>query len=248
MSHTTRPHLAKLGKFPALDVTTVEGLSHQQKQAVIAIASDICRKLMEDLGVKWKSQPIDKNPRRRTIDWIQTELEPLDAGTERAKDDAERKLASEYGFGIPLPLDDDRVGAGDSASGSHGDYLVSRGWPLWPRGRSAVVEIFAITTFRGHDGIDLPTWLWVMAISELRTVILAINDLLSFAKEVLANDTTSSISVLTKKRRIIGMPGSAPDGDWCLRDLFGEVFGKIAVAGSRINRLLRPTTPTTRIE
>jgi hypothetical protein len=64
--------------------------------------------------------------------------------------------------------------------------------------------------------------------------------LLSFAKELLADDTTSSISVLTKERRLIGMPGSAPNGGWCLRDSFDEVFGKIVVAGARINRLLRP--------
>jgi hypothetical protein len=83
-----------------------------------------------------------------------------------------------------------------------------------------VAETFAITSFRAPGGVDVPTWLWVTAIAELRTVILLINDLLSFAKELLADDTTSSISVLTKERRIIGMPGTAPDGGWCLRDTF----------------------------
>jgi hypothetical protein len=93
-----------------------------------------------------------------------------DAATERAKDEAERKLASECGFDIPLPLDNDRVGAADGASGKHSDYLVPHGWPLWLRERTAVSEVFAITSFRAPGGIDIPTWLWVTAISELRAV------------------------------------------------------------------------------
>ena len=130
---------------------------------------------------------------------------------------------------------------GGFSDGSDSDYLVPHGWPLWLRERSSLAETFAITSFRPPGGVDVPTWLWVTAISELQTVILAINDLLSFAKELLADDTTSSISVLTKERRLIGMPGTAPDRGWCLRDSFEDVFGKIVVAGARINRLLRPS-------
>lgn len=389
MPHATRhSYLAQIGKLPALDVTTVEGLSLDQKHSIIAATSKICRELMQDMGVRWKPQPIDEALRRRTIDWLKYEIEPIvgsinkkilisadagitytervyesgdfetkvsmvkyltvaiylddmidknaglakeaesflvkalegnaltspssgldgiwleqyrkisielsrhmsdpfvrnmllhsctlfiegcaleyyiqqdqakyflikDAGTERARDVAERKLATECGFDIPLPLDNDRVGAvhaavdGDDASGSrgHGDYLVPNGWPLWLRERSAVAETFAITSFRAPGDVDVPTWLWLTAISELRTVILSVNDLLSFAKELLADDMTSSISVLTKERRLIGIPGTAPDGGWCLRDSFDEVFGKTVVAGARINRLLRPMTPEAR--
>ena len=388
MPHATpRSYLSPLGKLPALDVTTVENLSPSQKQAIISATSKICRKLMQDMGVTWKPQPIDEALRRRTITWIKSELEPIvgpvnkrfllstdagltytervyeggdfetkvsmvkyvtvaiylddmidksagmakeaesflvkvlegdlaspssgldgiwldqyrkisielarhmsdpfvsnmllhsctlyiegcaleyyiqkdqakyflikDAGTERARDDAERKLATDCGFDIPLPLDNDRVGAPHAAEDldaviggdSYGDYLVPNGWPLWLRERSAVAETFAITSFRAPGGVDVPTWLWVTAISELRTVILSINDLLSFAKELLADDTTSAISVLTKERRLIGMPGTAADGGWCLRDSFDEVFGKTVVPGARINRLLRPTTTEAR--
>ncbi|KAK0702116.1 hypothetical protein B0T26DRAFT_629746, partial [Lasiosphaeria miniovina] len=119
-------------------------------------------------------------------------------------------------------------------------------WPLWLRERSGVAEVFAITSFRAPGGVDLPTWLWVTAVPELRTVILAVNDVLSFAKELLADDTTSAMVVLTKERHLIGMPGSAPDGGWCLRDTFDEFYGKIVVAAARINRLLRPNTLTAR--
>ncbi|KAK3378767.1 hypothetical protein B0T24DRAFT_663097 [Lasiosphaeria ovina] len=377
MSHATGPLLAHLGKFSALDVTTVEGLSHEQKQDIIAATSHICRSLMDDMGVKWKPQPVDPVLRRRTIDWIKSELEPLvgpvnkrflaaadsglmytervyeggdfetkvsmvkygsislylddmidkdagmakqaegflfntlergsldspsaglhgiwlelyrkaslelarhlsdplasnmllhsctlyiegcaleyhiqrdqakyflikDAGAERAKDDAERKLAHERGFDIPLPLDNDRVAAAAAADGTYNnDYLVPHGWPLWLRERSAVAEVYAITSFRAPGGVDVPTWLWVTAVPELRTVILAVNDVLSFAKELLADDTTSAMALLTKERRLIGMPGSAPDGGWCLRDTFDDFYGKIVVAAARINRLLRPNT------
>ncbi|GAB1315428.1 hypothetical protein MFIFM68171_05638 [Madurella fahalii] len=374
----SRSSLAQLGQLPALDVTTLEGLSPQQKQSIVAATSQICRKLMDDLGVKWKPQPVDSALRRRTIDWIKCELEPevgpvgkrflisadtgvtytervyeggdfetkvsmvkyvtvaiylddmidknaamakeaecflvkmlegcppspspdsksqdsiwldqyrkvavglarhmsdpfvsnmllhsctlyiegcalehyiqrdparyfliRDAGAERARDDAE-KLVSDRGFDIPLPLDGDRVGtAVDDASGDGSDYLVPHGWPIWLRERSAVAETFAITSFRAPGGVDVPAWLWVTAIPELRTIILSINDVLSFAKELLADDTTSSLAVLTKERRLIGMPGTAPDGGWCLRDSFDEVMRKIVVAGARINRLLRPST------
>ncbi|KAK4443462.1 hypothetical protein QBC34DRAFT_477507 [Podospora aff. communis PSN243] len=353
MLHATRSYLGAAGKSSALDVTTLENLSQQQKDGILAATSEISRKLMVDLGVKWKPQPVDDALRQRTITWIKTELEPLvgpvnkrfllstdagltymervyeggdfetkasmvkyvtvaiylddmidknagmakeaesflfkvsmqlarhmsdpfvsnmllhsctlyiegcaleyyvqqdqekyflvqDADTERARDEEERMLERERGFDIPLPLDNDRVGPSDSDDdiASETDYLVPHGWPIWLRERSAVAETFAITSFRAPGGIDVPTWLWVTAVAELRTVILSINDLLSFAKELLADDTTSSISVLTKERRMIGMPGSAPDGGWCLRDSFEEVFGKIVVAGARINWLLRPT-------
>ncbi|KAK0640663.1 hypothetical protein B0T16DRAFT_393085 [Cercophora newfieldiana] len=380
MPHATRSHLRQLGDLPALDTATVEGLSAEQKNAIIAATSQICRKLMSDLGVKWKPQPIDNALRERTITWIKSELEPAvgpvdkrfllstdagltytervyeggdfetkasmvkyvtvaiylddmidknaamakeaesflfkalegglpssslngiwleqyrkvsielarhmsdpfvgnmllhsctlyiegcaleyyiqqdqgkyflvkDAAAERARDDVERKLAMEKGFDIPLPLDNDRVGGvvADECEGQDdSDYLVPHGWPLWLRERSAVAETFAITSFRAPGGVDIPTCVWVTAIAELRTIILAINDLLSFAKELLADDTTSSITVITKERRLIGMPGTAPDGGWCLRDSFEEVFGKIVVAGARINRLLRPASQAAR--
>ncbi len=381
ISQRSRSTLAKLGHLPGLDVTTLEGLSHEQKDLILAATSQICRKLMEDLGVKWKPQPVDSALRSRTINWIKSELEPevgpvdkrflistdtgltytervyeggdfetkvsmvkyvtvaiylddmidknadiakeaesflfklldgrslplppsdssstqhcsiwleqyrkvsiglashmtdpfvsnmllhsctlyiegcalehhiqrdqtkyfliRDAGAERARDDAERKLADDHGFDVPMPLDSDR----DNDSDSDSDYLVPHGWPLWLRERSAVAETFAITSFRAPRGVDVPTWVWVTAIPELRTIILSINDLLSFAKELLADDTTSSLAVLTKERRLIGMPGTAPDGGWCLRDSFDEVMKKTVVAGARINRLLRPSSPATR--
>jgi len=156
-----------------------------------------------------------------------------DIATEVARDKAER-LAQDRGSDIPLPLDSDRP---DSDS----DYLVPHGWPAWLRERSAVAETFAISSFRAPGGVDVPTYLWVTAIPELRNVILSINDLLSFAKELLAGDTTSSLAVITKERRLIGMPGTAPDGGWCLRDSFDEVYGKAVVPAARINRLLRPS-------
>ncbi|KAK3985819.1 hypothetical protein QBC44DRAFT_403701 [Cladorrhinum sp. PSN332] len=156
------------------------------------------------------------------------------AEEELARDAAERALSESHGPGcdIPLPLDADR--------GVEGKGLMPHGWPIWLRERSAVAETFAITSFRAPYGIEIPTWLWVTAISELRTIILSINDVLSFAKELMADDATSSIAVLTKERRMIGMPGTAEDGGWCLRDTFEEVCGKLLVAGARINRLLRP--------
>jgi len=297
MPHATpRSYLSPLGKLPALDVSTVENLSPDQKQAIISATSKICRKLMQDMGVTWKPQPIDEALRRRTITWIKSELEPIvgpvnkrfllstdagltytervyeggdfetkvsmvkyvtvaiylddmidksagmakeaesflvkvlegdlaspssgmdgiwldqyrkisielarhmsdpfvsnmllhsctlyiegcaleyyiqqdqakyfvikDAGTERARDDAERKLATDCGFDIPLPLDNDRVGAPHGAEyvdgvvgeDGYGDYLVPNGWPLWLRERSAVAETFAITSFRAPGGVDV---------------------------------------------------------------------------------------------
>ena len=38
----------------------------------------------------------------------------------------------------------------------------------------------------------------------------------------------------------MGIPGTAQDGGWCLRDTFSEVYTKVLSAASRINRLLRP--------
>lgn len=105
-----------------------------------------------------------------------------DASAERARDDAERRLASDRGLDIPLPLDDDRLGAAGDASEDSDDCLIPHGWPIWLRQRSAVAETFAITSFRAPGGVDLPTWLWVTAIPELRTIILSINDVLSFCQ------------------------------------------------------------------
>ncbi|KAK3315549.1 hypothetical protein B0H66DRAFT_594094 [Apodospora peruviana] len=360
--------LAQLGDLQALDAITLEGLSPQQKDSIIAATGQICRMLMQDLGVRWKPQPVDSALRSRLVQWIKTELEPEvgpvdkrfligadtgltytervyeggdfetkvsmakylavliylddmidnnaavakeaesflvktmmssnhasssgdsiwleeykkvilklskhipdpfvsnmllhsctlciegsaleyriqrdqakyflieDADKERVRDDAERKLADDYGVDISLPLDQDRIVTGDRS-----EYLAPHGWPLWLRERTGVAEPSAIVSFRAPGGIDLPTWLWVTAIPELRTVINAINDILSFPKEFLADDTTSPLTVMTKERRLIGMPGTAPDGGWCLRDSFEEVLRKTVVSGARINRLLRPT-------
>ena len=393
-SSRTRPScLAQLGDLPGLSVTTLEDLSTEQKEAVLIDVGQVCRKLTDDLGVKWKPQPVDSALRQQTIQWIKTEIEPAigksvdkrflistdagltytervyeggdfetkasmvkyvsvaiylddmidkdegmakraesflvgmlqrdnvgnteimqdvdvdshatwlevyrrvsvelashmsdplvsnmllhsctlfiegcalehyiqqdqakyflinDAETERTRDAAEKRLATEKGREIPLPLDNDRSSATPnddfSADGRIGDdHLVPHGWPIWLRERSAVAETFAITSFcAAPGGVEVPTWLWVTAISELRTIILSTNDVLSFAKELLADDSTSSIAVLTKERRLIGMPGTAPDGGWCLRDTFDEVMSKILVAGARINRLLRPSNPEAR--
>ncbi|KAM7194166.1 hypothetical protein V8F20_008086 [Naviculisporaceae sp. PSN 640] len=162
------------------------------------------------------------------------------AETELARDAAERRLAEEEDADIPLPLDADRVGTPEEGD-VDANYLVPNGWPAWLRERSAVAETFAITSFRAPGGIDVPTWLWVTSIVELRNVILTVNDLVSFPKELLGDDTTSAISVQTKERRQLGMPGTAPDGGWCLRDSFEEVFGKSVRSAARINRLLRPS-------
>ena len=374
MAGTRPPHASQLGSLPALDVTSLEGLSDQQKHPTIAATSPICRKLMQDLGVKWKPQPVDPSLRRRTIDWIKSDLEaqvgpvdkrfllgadagltyvervyedgdfetkasvvkyvtiaiylddlidrdvgmakkaesflaemlggglgllessnnthtvwleqyrgasvelashisdPLarnmllhsctlfiegcaleyhvqkdpgryflvtDVEMERKRDDMELKLATDLGYEIPLPLDGDRL---VDISNRNPDYLAPHGWPMWLRERSAVTETFAITSFRAPAGVDIPTWIWLTSLSEMRTMLLSINDVLSFAKELLVDDATSSIAVLTKERRLIGMPGTAPDDGWCLRDTFDEVLVKIHVAGARVNRLLRPRT------
>ena len=39
---------------------------------------------------------------------------------------------------------------------------------------------------------------------------------------------------------MLGVPGTARDGGWCLRDSFKEVLGKIIIASAQISRLLRP--------
>ncbi|KAK3390134.1 hypothetical protein B0H63DRAFT_538290 [Podospora didyma] len=365
--------VAELGELPALNITSLDNVYQQGKTDIIAAMSQICRKLMQDLGVKWKPQPVDEALRRCAIDWIKTELEPevgtvskrfllsTDAGlkftercyeegdfatkasmvkfaslaiylddiidkdgamasqagsfllsimnrssrkttnrpsthgiwlevyrkvsvelashmsdplassmilhsctifiessalefsiqknqekyylvksgvAEHARDEDERRLARDGGFDIPLPLDSDRL-APDG-------HLMPHGWPIWLRERTAVAEAFAITFFRPPGGVDLPVWAWVTAISEMRTFLLATNDLLSFSKELMDDDTTSSIAVITKERRLIDIPGSAPDGGWCLRDSVEEVFGKAVAAAARINRILRPTNPKTR--
>jgi len=174
-----------------------------------------------------------------------------DAAAEKERDKVERKLKTDQGWDVPMPLEGDVMtmspdSDGDDVADDESYYLAPHGWPSWLRERSAVAEVFAITSFRAPGGVNIPTWLWVTAIPELRTIILSINDLLSFAKELLADDTTSALAVLTKERRLIGMPGTAKDGGWRLRDSFDEVLRKTVVAGARINRLLRPATNAAR--
>ncbi|KAI9166369.1 hypothetical protein HJFPF1_02469 [Paramyrothecium foliicola] len=155
-----------------------------------------------------------------------------DINVEYARDVEERNSAAR-GRCIPLPLDADF----DRVSG----HLTPHMWPTWLREKSAIAEVFAITSFRAPGGIDMPMRLWASALPEMRVFIMYINDVLSFAKELIADDFASYIAVVTKERRQIGMPGSAPDGGWCLRDTFGEVYGRILSTASRINRLLRPS-------
>ncbi|KAK4222256.1 isoprenoid synthase domain-containing protein [Podospora fimiseda] len=271
---TTLPHL---GDLPGLNTTSLSNLSLPQKQSILSATSKICQQLMQDLGVKWKAQPIDSalhagltytervyeggdfETKCSMVKYVTVAIyldDLIDKDANMAKEAEsflvkmlssppettpknlnyyeawlnQYRLASlELAKHMSDPLEQDQQGS-----------LVPHGWPIWLRERSAVAETFAITSFRAPYGIDIPTWVWVTAISELRTIILSINDVLSFAKELMDDDTTSSIAVLTKERRMIGMPGTAEDGGWCLRDTFEEVCGKLLVAGARINRLLRP--------
>ncbi|KAH7305435.1 hypothetical protein B0I35DRAFT_443782 [Stachybotrys elegans] len=152
------------------------------------------------------------------------------AGSELEKDHVDEQLAAR-GFSVPRPLGTDWT--------VHRS-LSAHSWPTWLRQKSAVAEIFAITSFRGPGGIDIPIHLWVAVLPEMRTIIMYINDMLSLAKELLADDVASYIPVITGERRQIGAPGSAPDGGWCLRDTIEEVYMQILSTGGRINRLLRP--------
>jgi hypothetical protein len=154
-----------------------------------------------------------------------------DATTESKQDATERDFASR-GFEVSLPLDAD--------FGGSGCHPVPPLWPTWLREKSGICEAFAITSFCAPGGIDLPIRLWVAALPEMRVFINHVNDILSFSKELLEGDSASYIAVVTKEHRAIGMPGTAQDGGWCLRDTFSEVYTKVLSAASRINRLLRP--------
>lgn len=352
-----------LKELPSLDVTSLEGLSTEEKHSILVDVGQICRQLMLDLGVTWKAQPVDDELRRLTITWIKDELEmdvgpvnnrfimstdvgvtytervyegldldtklamvkyvtlaiylddlidkdedvaaqaesfliktvsgerldspyleqyrnvsvnlairmadPMagnmllhscttfiegcvleyrnnqtdgifssigDASVEQETDMTARAVAANHGLSVPLPADGDLVG--DKA------YLAPHLWPTWLREKSGVTETFAITSFRAPGGVTVPTRMWVAALPEMRAIIMHINDVLSFPKELLADDLLSYIAIVTKERRQMGMPGSAPDGGWCLRDSFEEAYGTILSAGSRINRLLRPSSGT----
>jgi hypothetical protein len=155
-----------------------------------------------------------------------------DAATEDHRDDIENLMAGR-GFDIPRPFGADRS--------TYRGSLLPHCWPTWLREKSAVAETFAITSFRAPGGLDLPIHLWIGVVPEMRTIIMYINDMLSFAKELLSEDTASYLIVVTEERRRIGMPGTSPDGGWCLRDTIKEVYTQIISTGSRINRLLSPS-------
>ncbi|KAM7210171.1 hypothetical protein V8F06_014448 [Rhypophila decipiens] len=367
--------LAELGPLPGLEVTTLEGLSPDQQQSIITDVSKICRKMMDNLGVTWKPQPVDPTLRTSLVDWIKSQVQPsigkpvnkafllsadgsaifteyvyedhdaqtklcmakiltlclylddlaekddnmasqaelfltqmLDGGlptyttippqyrcwlelfrkhsldlarcmsdsiatsmllhsftvfleatalenriqrdraiydtatcdmeTERHHDQAYDQAANQ-GREIPLPLDTDWV-TNPTTLANQSSYLRPNTFPTWLRERTGGTEIFIISSFRCPGGIDIPTAYWLPAIYEMRSFSNDINDLYSFAKEMLAGDTHSFIARSTRDKRALGVPGTASDGGWCLRDTLKEMCGRVLDTSARINRILRP--------
>ncbi|KAM7191661.1 hypothetical protein V8F33_008757 [Rhypophila sp. PSN 637] len=362
---------ADLGPLPGLDATTLEGLSPDQQQSIITDVSKICRKMMENLGVTWKPQPVDPTLRTALVEWIKNEVQTcigkpvnkafllsadgsaifteyvyedhdaqtklcmakiltlclylddlaekddgmasqaelflfkmLDGGlssntctippqyrcwlelfrkhsldlarcmsdpiatsmllhsftvfleatalenriqldrniydtatcdmeTERHRDQAYDQAVNQ-GREIPLPLDTDWV------TDQEFSHLKANTFPTWLRERTGGTEIFIISSFRCPGGIDIPTAYWLPAIYEMRSFSNDINDLYSFAKEMLAGDTHSFIAMSTRDKRALGVPGTASDGGWCLRDTLKEMCGRVLQTSARINRILRP--------
>ncbi|KAK4209699.1 hypothetical protein QBC37DRAFT_404063 [Rhypophila decipiens] len=366
--------LAELGPLPGLDATTLEGLSPDQQQSIITDVSKICRKMMVNLGVTWKPQPVDPTLRTSLVDWIKSQVQPsigkpvnkafllstdgsaifteyvyedhdahtklcmakiltlclylddlaekddgmasqaelfltkmLDGGiptdtaippqyrcwlelfrkhsldlarcmsdpiatsmllhsftvfleatalenriqrdraiydtatcdveTERHHDQAYEQAANQ-GREIPLPLDTDWVT--NPTATNQPSYLRPDTFPTWLRERTGGTEIFIISSFRCPGGIDIPTAYWLPAIYEMRSFSNDINDLYSFAKEMLAGDTHSFIAMSTRDKRALGVPGTASDGGWCLRDTLAEMCSRVLDTSGRTNRILRP--------
>ncbi|KAJ7636366.1 isoprenoid synthase domain-containing protein [Roridomyces roridus] len=112
-------------------------------------------------------------------------------------------------------------------------------FPHYLRSKSGIAEAYAAGIFKVTKDQNIPISKYIRVLPDLTFFIEVMNDILSFYKEEMAQETYNLIHLRTRALSSTGVHGSGVSGDWTAFDTLDLLCCEIREATRRIDGLLR---------